>query len=409
MRTSHWRVLSPATVLAATVLAATVLAAACGTTGVTHNDVGSRTALGCPASAPMPSPPGRLALDVVPANPVVATICQYAVGLPKTKAAGLVPRVVLRGPAAAGLAAVLESAGPVTAAARSCDRPASLLPVAQEIVFGYSTGPPKTATVAQTDCQLAVVTAGSRSGVLPSQTADDLFGYTDLRSATGPVTPDLIGLTAHAAAVAAGRDHFSVTFDAVVADPAARSGTVVFQVPPAGLADAVPGTQVGVILAAHRAPACTSGQLAVGYRGGGAGAGNDFGTLLIRDTSAQPCALAGPLVVTGLDAAGKVATASASFAVTGPAVLTPARQIDPLVGQLVLIAEYRDDPAAAGGLCEPFWVVPAAWRVVFPGGESLDVANADPANPTKLVPSGGFVTCRGELSAAQPSAVGVMP
>lgn len=191
-------------------------------------------------------------------------------------------------------------------------------------------------------------------------------------------------------------------------DPAARFGTVVFQVPPAGLAAAGPGRQVGVILGVHRAPGCAAGQLAASYRGGGASAGNDFGTLLISDTAARPCTLAGSLHVTGLGADGAAVTASVSFPVTSPAVLSPAGQPDALVGQLVLDDDYRDDAAAASGLCEPFWVVPANWRIVLPGGQSLSAANAAPANPVKLVPSGGFVTCHGELGATGHAAVGVV-
>jgi hypothetical protein len=75
----------------------------------------------------------------------------------------------------------------------------------------------------------------------------------------------------------------------------------------------------------------------------------------------------------------------------------------------VLVDEYRDDAATANGLCEPLWVVPATWRVVLPGGQSLSAANAAPANPVKLVPSGGFVTCGGEFNAAQHATVGVFP
>ncbi|HUZ51628.1 MAG TPA: hypothetical protein VMU94_03770 [Streptosporangiaceae bacterium] len=73
---------------------------------------------------------------------------------------------------------------------------------------------------------------------------------------------------------------------------------------------------------------------------------------------------------------------------------------------LGLSAEYRDGPANVDrGLCAPLWVVPATWRVAFPGGGALTAANADPADPAKLVPSGGFVTCHGELGRVGPAAV----
>jgi hypothetical protein len=109
--------------------------------------------------------------------------------------------------------------------------------------------------------------------------------------------------------------------------------------------------------------------------------------------------------------------------VTSPAVLSPdaapvTRQhndsgnltgVQPgeLAGVITLSADYRDGPVSVdNGMCNPLWRVPAMWRVVFPDGQALSVANADPANPIKLVPSGGFVTCRGQLGVAQPADVG---
>ena len=51
-------------------------------------------------------------------------------------------RIVLRARAAAGLAAVVDSGGPVTARTRRCDRPGRLLPYPQILVFVYQCGPP---------------------------------------------------------------------------------------------------------------------------------------------------------------------------------------------------------------------------------------------------------------------------
>src|SRR5262245_18542149 len=93
------------------------------------------------------------------------------------------------------------------------------------------------------------------------------------------------------------RQHFTVYIDGAVLDRSAAPGTVVFQSPPAGARDSDPGRDVDVILATWRAPACTAGLLALSYLGGGASAGNDFGTLLVRDTSARPCTLTGPLLI----------------------------------------------------------------------------------------------------------------
>jgi len=369
----------------------------------------------CPVTAASAALGPTVRSVLVPTGPVTASVCQYATGLPAAKSAGLARRIALRGPAAAGLAAVLDSSAPLTASARGCDRGPRLLPFAQEIVFGYRTAAARTVVLAYTDCDLAVVTTGGSSGVLAGQPETDLFSYTSIRlSARGPGTPDLIGLTAQAAQTAAGRRGFTLFIDGAVIDQQASAGTVVFQVPPPGVVTSGPGAQVGVILAAHREPGCATRQLTLSYRGGGAGAGNDFGTLLIRDASTKACTLAGRLLVTGVDASGRSVTATVRFPVTGVAVLSPAartaspvdQQRDQLAGQLGLIAEYRDDPVS-GELCNPFWVVPADWRVVFPGGQALITANAAPGNPAPtLVPSGGFVTCRGQLSALQPAYVG---
>ena len=71
-----------------------------------------------------------------------------------------------------------------------------------------------------------------------------------------------------------------------------------------------------------------------------------------------------------------------------------------------VIAGYRDGPVGVdGGYCA-LWVVPSSWRVVLPDGLSFDVANADPANPARLVSSGGFVTCRSQLGIAASAYVG---
>jgi hypothetical protein len=184
----------------------------------------------------------------------------------------------------------------------------------------------------------------------------------------------------------------------------------------AGLPRRVPLTGV----AARPAARCTGSQLGLTYLAGGASAGNDFGTLLVRDVSARPCTLAGPLRVTGLDAGGQPDTATPVDGVQASAVLTPdagpIRWRPPgvlagvrpgeLTGLVSLISEYRDGPAGVDrGLCQPLWVVPASWRVTLPGG-TLTVPNADGANPAGLVSSGGFVTCRGRLSVAAPATVG---
>src|SRR5262249_31680570 len=156
----------------------------------------------------------------------------------------------------------------------------------QLLIFGYRSGPRAAVSVAQTACSLAVLTTTRNSGVLSGQIKYDLVNYTPAsKHARGPRTPRLIGLTARGALEAARQHRFGLAVDGAVIDRSAPFGTVIFQSPPAGTRDSVPGPQVSVILAVPAAPACTARQLALTYVGGEPGVGNDLGTLLIRDIS----------------------------------------------------------------------------------------------------------------------------
>lgn len=157
------------------------------------------------------------------------------------------------------------------------------------------------------------------------------------------------------------------------------------------------------------APSCTPAQLTLTYRGGGAGAGNDTGTIVFRDTSGQACALTGTVSATGLGAKGTRDTATIKAAIAGPGLLSPhAAPVPdgalPRAGELVygwpLMAEYRDGPASVdNGICQPDWVIPASWRVTLPGGAAVVVPNKDPGDPRPLAAAseGGLITCLGQL------------
>ena len=218
--------------------------------------------------------------------------------------------------------------------------------------------------------------------------------------------------------VAGRRAHFSVVVDGAATDQGAGSGTVVFQSPPAGARTPMAGQQVDVMIAARPAPACRTAQLALSYLGGGAGAGNDFGTVVIRDVSSRPCTLTGPVLATGISQSGRAVTRTLRMNVRGTAVLSPdagpvrwrapgrltGTRPGELAGLVTLAAEYRDGPADVdNGDCSPLWVIPATWRIGLPDG-TLTVANA--ASVPLLSTSGGLVTCRGQLDLAQPAVVG---
>jgi hypothetical protein len=82
--------------------------------------------------------------------------------------------------------------------------------------------------------------------------------------------------------------------------------------------------RIEVIAAVPRSPACTAARLAVQYLPGAAAAGDDSGTILLRNVSPAWCELQGPV------------THSLTVTVAG----------DQLVGSLPLSAGYRDDPTA---------------------------------------------------------------
>ncbi|MGO8955935.1 MAG: hypothetical protein ACLQFR_00965 [Streptosporangiaceae bacterium] len=394
--------------LAAIGLAAPLMAA-CGAT--TAGAPAGAALPSCPAAAPKlvrPQPGPRTGLPLIRPGAAAAVICQYAPPLPGGKAVNTpLRRLVLRGTGAAGLVAALDEASPLTPYGTRCDRRAGLLPFDQLIRLSYRTGRPVQAVVTFTSCQLGVVAAAGRSGILASQFQDDLFAYTLItRLGRGPVVPDVIGMRAGAAARRALRRHFGLSVDGEARDAAVPFGTVIFQVLPPGTRDAGPSPySLGVFVAVRRAAACQPGQLRLDYRGGGAGAGNDFGGILFRDVGPAACELSGRLTITGISAGGQADTRTVAASAASPGVLSPdtapVRELagappTSMVYVWSLIAEYRDDAASPNGLCaRP--VVPAAWRVRLPGGFVVTVPNAEAGNPSGQVASGGLVTCRGRL------------
>lgn len=152
--------------------------------------------------------------------------------------------------------------------------------------------------------------------------------------------------------------------------------------------------------------ACVFDDLALDYYGGGGATGNDFGTIRVRDIAASPCLLRGPVVVTGVDAAGHAVTHAVSYPVVPGLVLSaharrvPVEKVAPpgeAVANISMDAHYRDDPASPDGLCSAHRVVPSVWELAM-GGETKRVQNAsyDPRNPTNEFAS--LVTCYGEIN-----------
>jgi hypothetical protein len=220
------------------------------------------------------------------------------------------------------------------------------------------------------------------------------------------VIPNLVGLsTAQAQRTLPPSMADDIAVGDEVVDQSVQPGTVVAQTPQAGSTAAF----VTITIAVPPTIACTQNQLAVTYKGGGAGAGNDFGTIAVRDISPLWCSLSGPLSVVGLDRTGRPVTQTVTVAVTQPFILSPNTPAPPhgqrapfsdIEANVLLAAEYRDGPQP-NGLCDTKQVIPAYWQVTFPTHAELKVVNDDPddtADPNFQ----RLITCQGQMDTTDP-------
>lgn len=102
---------------------------------------------------------------------------------------------------------------------------------------------------------------------------------------------------------------------------------------------------------------CNVHDLAVDFRGGGLGTGNDFATLVVRDISPNPCRLVGKAVIVPIDITGKpihtyfpinalAVPAGLTLSALSPSVPTGQSATDGRVrAALFLGGAERDDPA----------------------------------------------------------------
>ena len=152
---------------------------------------------------------------------------------------------------------------------------------------------------------------------------------------------------------------------------------------------------------------CRAQHLSLTYYGGGAGAGNDFGAIQIRNVGGEPCQLLGPIQLIGLDRHGNPVTQALTYAVGSNLNLSPRAAAHPpgqpptgdVTASLSVAAYYRDDPSSPNGLCQQRRVIPALWRVRFRDG-SRNVANAsiDLGYPA----FSSLITCGGQLDTPSP-------
>ncbi|WP_375480785.1 PASTA domain-containing protein [uncultured Jatrophihabitans sp.] len=323
----------------------------------------------------------------LPANPTAALAC--LTNEPANKRAALGRGTELPASVAVVLARLIDEG--VTATEAVAKRCAPTAPTSLTR-FSYPAGP---VDVVESNRCSTVAYIHDRGYVLPTLIAGYLRGAAD--PSDGGLAPDVMGESLRRAVSLARQAGDTVFLDGELIDGSA-AGTVLLQSPTLG-------HQLEVIAAVHRSPPCRAGQLAIQYLPGGAGAGNDAGTILLRNSSAFWCELDGPAVVTGLGA-GHPVTNDLRIAVAGDlelsphaAAAAPGRSLaaNQLVASLSLVAEYRDD--TNGPLCNPHWVVPTSWRVVL-GSATLSVANGRATADARPPGAGGLITCRGNFDAS---------
>lgn len=336
----------------------------------------------------------------LPQNPTGVQLCAFSNGGP-TKRRPLSGVLLGSGPAAA-LATLLDNGPPAGPLATQCAaRPADAL-----LRFSYPATADIDAWFVEYGCPNGVAYFEHQARILDRALTSFVVATAGAYGLSGAPAPDLFAKAPTEAARAAQKAGFTLQFSGEEIDPSMPNGSVLLQYPPAGMAGI--GNQIDVILAAHSSAACANSQLALDYFGGGASAGNDFGTIEMRDVSARPCMLVGPITVTGLDRNGHPDTQTITYAVDQSLILTASaatrvggQPVPPgeTVADLMLAAEYRDDPTSPDGLCSQHQVVPATWRLVFPDGtRTVANASAGPAYP-------GFsslVTCKGQLDTPEP-------
>jgi len=334
--------------------------------------------------------------------PTSVRLCGFA-GTTSTRQRPSGGVVMGAGPATA-LIAALSNAASASPASAICS---GLMP-AVLMQFSFAEGPQVDVPVVTYGCTQDVAFVGGMARVIGTDLSDTIEADAGSYLSTGTPTPDLYGQSVSEAEATATHAGDSVDFGGQLVDPGAAAGTVVLQDPPAGARSDGPGSQIEVVLAAPVAPSCKTAQLAIDYYGGGLGGGSDFGTIRLRNITAQPCALTGTVGVVGIDNVAHAVTQELTYPVRQPLVLTanaprvPEGQNPPL-GEtdalLILGANYTN----AGGACVGDEVTPAAWRLSLADG-TLTVPNIsnDPGGD-------GFaslVTCGGHLDIADPIRAG---
>jgi len=173
----------------------------------------------------------------------------------------------------------------------------------------------------------------------------------------------------------------------------------------------------GALPASGRLGACMPGQLGAGFWGvsqPGTG-GTGVAIIGVWDKSPVACWLHGPVVIAGLDAAGRRVTtavrltvAPRQFALT-PAGRQPGKRGRTPTGQLsawlVLEAAGTHHPGNSAWACPGHQVVPAVFTITLSSGGLMSVANASATRGPALSRDGGLLTCHGRLAGQSPISI----
>ena len=238
---------------------------------------------------------------------------------------------------------------------------------------------------------------------IPKPTISDFVVSAANSFASKPGTaraPELIGDDISTAERVAAASGYSLASGSEEISPL-HFGTVLFQIPPAGLRGTF-GNQIAVTIAVQHSPPCDVGSLAGTYVGGGPQSGSDYGEVVIRNVGPRPCDLKGPISIVGVSGSGTPLTNTVTLSVPSALILTP--NAPPLpspnlytvpgeVWSLSQLGAPYENPVTRQPCVQ---VVPARWQLTI-GGSVLSVDNVS-ENPG-FPGFGSLITC-GSFSAS---------
>jgi hypothetical protein len=371
-------------------------AAGVGTTG---GPAPTPAARGCPTVLPaMPRAPRLAHPPSVPLGPASAELCVYPTVRERPAPTGgrLAFAATLSKTRTEALARMLDA----RASGPTCD-----LGTAAVLRLRYPGGRSLSLTAAGCDPEL-LAGAGGVAALGSPLLAAALSGASVPAATPGPPTATVIGARLSAAGPALARAIAGGAAPEVaiseLTDPDLPFGAVAWQDPLPGAPLDAPAGTAGLVVAVRTAPACRARQLAPRYVDGGTGLDFHYGTIDLLDAAARPCALSGPLTLTGLGADGRPDTATVHEPVPATVVLSPRSQLAAPGAALVATFLFAGDVTSGGTstACDGALAAPAAWSLALArGAGTLRIASDPP---------GAFVTCNASLLASGAIAGGTL-